>query len=80
VSALAGSTAGNAAVRGVAGTAGRIGVAAGNGGAAMPLYIVPSAEPTGPNLKGALYVNSAGELYICTVAGTPGTWVKVGAQ
>ena len=46
-----------------------------------PLKIVPAnAEPTGPNAIGDMYVTAAGVLKICTVAGTPGTWVSVGAQ
>lgn len=39
-----------------------------------------NAEPTGANVVGNMYVTSAGVLKICTVAGTPGTWVSVGAQ
>lgn len=38
------------------------------------------AEPTGPNVVGDMYVTTAGVLKICTVAGSPGTWVSVGAQ
>ena len=38
------------------------------------------AEPTGANVIGNMYVTSAGVLKICTAAGTPGTWVSVGAQ
>lgn len=38
------------------------------------------AEPTGANVVGDMYVTAAGVLKICTVAGTPGTWVSVGAQ
>ncbi len=44
------------------------------GGEKAPLLILPSDEPTGYNDVGALYVTAAGELKICTVAGTPGTW------
>jgi hypothetical protein len=45
------------------------------------LYIQPNnADPTGPNLIGDMYVTTAGVLKICTVAGTPGTWVSVGSQ
>jgi hypothetical protein len=36
--------------------------------------------PSGPNLIGDIYVTTAGVLWICTVAGTPGTFTKVGAQ
>jgi len=43
--------------------------------------IVPqNSEPTGANAVGDIYVTTAGVLKICTVAGTPGTWVSVGAQ
>lgn len=45
-----------------------------------PLRLTPGAEPTGPNLVGDIYVTAAGVLKICTVAGTPGTWVSVGSQ
>lgn len=45
-----------------------------------PARIAPSAEPTGPNRIGDVYVTLAGVMKICTVAGTPGTWVSVGAQ
>lgn len=46
-----------------------------------PLYISPqSSAPTGPNEVGSLYVTSAGVLKICTVAGSPGTFVSVGGQ
>ena len=38
------------------------------------------AEPTGPNDVGDMYVTTAGVLKICTAAGSPGTWVSVGAQ
>ncbi len=38
------------------------------------------AQPSGANVVGDMYVTTAGLLKICTVAGTPGTWVSVGAQ
>jgi hypothetical protein len=45
------------------------------------LRIVPQpSEPTGANAVGDIYVTTAGVLKICTVAGTPGTWVSVGSQ
>ena len=45
------------------------------------LRIVPQdTQPSGPNLVGDIYVTTAGLLKICTVAGTPGTWVSVGTQ
>lgn len=49
--------------------------------ALAPLELVPqSSAPTGPNVIGDLYVTSAGVLKICTSAGSPGTFVSVGAQ
>jgi hypothetical protein len=43
--------------------------------------IIPQdAQPSGPNSIGDIYVTTAGVLKICTIAGTPGTWVSVGAQ
>lgn len=43
--------------------------------------IVPQdTQPSGANSVGDIYVTTAGVLKICTVAGTPGTWVSVGAQ
>lgn len=46
-----------------------------------PLILTPQASaPTGPNAVGDLYTTSAGVLKICTVAGSPGTFVSVGAQ
>ena len=45
------------------------------------LRVVPQdTEPSGANAVGDMYVTTAGVLKICTVAGTPGTWVSVGAQ
>jgi hypothetical protein len=38
------------------------------------------APKTGGHQLGELYVDSAGVLWICTLNGTPGTWVKVGSQ
>lgn len=53
-----------------------------NGSAAMaPLRLVGvGSGPTGANAVGAMYVTTAGVLKICTVAGSPGTFVSVGAQ
>ena len=48
-------------------------------GAAAAAPGAPQAA-SGTHDAGELYVDSAGQLFICTVAGTPGTWVKVGAQ
>ncbi len=45
------------------------------------MHIEPQAsQPSGPNTVGDIYVTAAGLLKICTVAGTPGTWISVGAQ
>jgi hypothetical protein len=40
----------------------------------------PTTQPTGPNAIGDMYMTTAGVLKVCTVAGSPGTWVSVGAQ
>lgn len=64
-------------------TAGRFSVSGDTTSPALPAFrIVPQdTEPTGPNLVGDLYINSGdAKLYICTVAGSPGTWVVVGTQ
>ncbi len=44
--------------------------------------LVPQdTQPSGPNAVGAMYVKTSdSKLYICTVAGTPGTWATVGSQ
>lgn len=45
------------------------------------LRVTPQdAQPTGTNLIGDLYVSTAGVLWVCTAAGSPGTWQQVGAQ
>lgn len=41
---------------------------------------VKAAAPAGPNKVGEVYVATGGVLKVCTVAGSPGTWVSVGAQ
>lgn len=41
---------------------------------------VKASAPAGPNVVGEVYVATGGVLKICTVAGSPGTWVSVGAQ
>lgn len=46
--------------------------------AAMRLQ--PQADPGGAHLIGHMYMTTAGVLRVCTAAGTPGTWVDVGAQ
>lgn len=42
--------------------------------------ITTSSEPAGPSEIGDMYMTAAGVLKVCTSAGTPGTWVSVGAQ
>jgi hypothetical protein len=55
-------------------------------GGKAPVRLVPAATAgppaaaSGAHQAGELYVDSAGQLFICTAAGTPGTWVKVGTQ
>jgi hypothetical protein len=49
-------------------------------GVKAPLVLVASTQPSGANAVGGLYADSSGILYICTTAGTPGTWTKVGTQ
>ncbi len=45
------------------------------------LRIVPQDNtPSGANAVGDIWVTTAGVLKICTVAGTPGTFVSVGSQ
>jgi hypothetical protein len=39
----------------------------------------PGAPTTGTWSKGAIILDSAANLFICTAPGTPGTWKKVGA-
>jgi hypothetical protein len=41
---------------------------------------VLAAAPAGPNKVGEVYVATGGVAKICTVAGSPGTWVSVGTQ
>jgi hypothetical protein len=53
-------------------------------GGVAPLHLTP-ATTSGPptsnyHTKGDLWVDSGGVLYICTAAGTPGTWQTVGSQ
>lgn len=42
--------------------------------------IVPQAGQPATGQIGDMYMNTAGVLFSCTVAGTPGTWTKVGTQ
>ena len=53
-----------------------------SGSATMcPVRIVGVASaPTGANAVGAMYMTTAGVLKVCTVAGSPGTFVSVGTQ
>lgn len=45
----------------------------------LKLPVLASA-PAGPNAVGEVYVATGGVVKVCTVAGSPGTWVSVGAQ
>lgn len=55
-------------------------------GARAPIRLVPAGtqgppQPaSGAHQAGELYVDSTGRLFICTGAGTPGTWALVGLQ
>jgi hypothetical protein len=62
------------------GTGGGIRIATAGSPVRAALALDPSNQPSGPNDVGDMYVTAAGVLKICTVAGTPGTWVSVGAQ
>jgi hypothetical protein len=46
-----------------------------------PLLLIPGANlgkpTTGLHDKGELYLDSAGELFVCTAKGNPGTWRRV---
>jgi hypothetical protein len=50
-------------------------------GGLAPLLLTPAgkagAPTTGTHSQGELYVDSNGVLYLCTAAGTPGTWQQV---
>ena len=45
-----------------------------------PIHITPQASAPSTGAIGDMYINNSGVLRICTVAGSPGTWVDVGAQ
>jgi len=53
-----------------------------NGGDTRGLRLRPrstlGAPATGTWRKGTLILDSAADLFICTVPGTPGTWKKIG--
>ncbi len=55
-----------------------VGVSCANTGTGAPLFVLPSAAPA-VAVIGAMYVTTAGVLYICTNNVGP-TWTKVGAQ
>ena len=48
-------------------------------GLRLRLRSTPGAPTTGAWSKGTMILDSAADLFICTAAGTPGTWKKVGA-
>jgi len=64
---------------GVVGLSGNIGAAFEGLNAAILLVPqdLPGAPTTGNHVGGELLVDSAGVLFLCKVAGTPGTWVQV---
>ncbi len=39
-----------------------------------------NATPTGPNVVGDLHMSTTGILYVCTTAGSPGSWTRVGNE
>ena len=43
-------------------------------------WATQDTQPSGPNNVGDMYITTAGVLKVCTVAGSPGTWVSVGSQ
>jgi hypothetical protein len=53
-----------------------------NGGDTRGLHLHPRSIPGAPTSetwsKGTMILDSAGNLFICTAPGTPGTWKKVG--
>jgi hypothetical protein len=55
-------------------------------GTAAPIRLAPATtagapqKSSGAHEQGELYVDSNGVLFICSSAGTPGIWVKVGSQ
>lgn len=44
------------------------------------LRLVAQTAPNGTNAIGDMYCDSSGVLFICTTAGSPGTFTKVGTQ
>jgi hypothetical protein len=50
-------------------------------GAAAPIRLLPrggaGAPATGSHLRGEISVDNAGDVFVCTAAGTPGTWRQV---
>lgn len=48
-------------------------------GSGAVVNLAPRTAPAS-GAVGDMYVTTGGVLKICTVAGTPGTWVSVGAQ
>jgi hypothetical protein len=59
------------------------GVGAVLSGGLAPLRLTPSgatgAPAAGAHTAGELYVDSNGDLFYCTAAGTPGTWIQLSA-
>jgi hypothetical protein len=75
-----GGSSGNG-VTSVSGGTGGYGVSASTGNTVnAPFRIVPQAADPTTGQIGDIYVTTAGVVKICTVAGTPGTWISIGAQ
>ncbi|MEJ7584088.1 MAG: hypothetical protein WKF43_08360 [Acidimicrobiales bacterium] len=56
-----------------------LGATLAGGRAAMRLVprAVPGSPSSGAHSQGELVIDSAGDMFVCTAAGTPGTWRKV---
>lgn len=76
---IATGTGSGAGVRATGGTTSPAIIATGTTANAA-LRLIPQASPNGTNAVGDLFADSSGILWICTVAGSPGTFTKVGTQ
>lgn len=55
-------------------------IATGGTGSGAPLRLVSTGgagTPAGPSIKGDIWIDSNATLYVCTTAGTPGSWTRV---
>lgn len=76
---VATGTGSGSAVVATAGTTGPAIIATGSTANAA-LRLTAQASPNGTNAIGDLFADSSGILWICTSAGSPGTFTKVGTQ